>query len=266
MDRPRRPPRGLSAVAAADRAHPRAPRRHRRRRRLPPGPQPLAGRPPPAQHPGPESLGRPERLPRPDGRHRLLPGPRQHRTTRHPHRQGPRTDRPLARTRQPPRPVPDRDRPGPADLLGLPALQHQRLLPPRPPPGRARHRTAQLSGRRLVRPTRDRHPRGTRHHPIPHQAPGAPGLDHATRLRQRHPRTSVYSGTVLHLDWNLTGPVPDSTCPTPAEVTAIVATVRLGEADQSDDGLSATSSTTTTSTSTPSSRPPPAVRTTCGHR
>nr|BFD89218.1 hypothetical protein KitaXyl93_05780 [Kitasatospora sp. Xyl93] len=35
-------------------------------------------------------------------------------------------------------------------------------------------------------------------------------------------RTSVYSGTVLGLDWDLTGPVPDSPCPKPADVTAIV--------------------------------------------
>ncbi|MFI7502484.1 hypothetical protein ACIBVL_29185 [Streptomyces sp. NPDC049687] len=35
-------------------------------------------------------------------------------------------------------------------------------------------------------------------------------------------RSSVYSGTVLHLDWDLTGPVPDSPCPRPADVTAIV--------------------------------------------
>lgn len=35
-------------------------------------------------------------------------------------------------------------------------------------------------------------------------------------------RTSVYSGTVLGLDWDLTGPVPDSPCPRPADVTAIV--------------------------------------------
>ncbi|MEV0277502.1 hypothetical protein AB0I22_14115 [Streptomyces sp. NPDC050610] len=35
-------------------------------------------------------------------------------------------------------------------------------------------------------------------------------------------RTSVYSGTVLGLDWNLTGPVPDSDCPKPADVTPVV--------------------------------------------
>lgn len=33
---------------------------------------------------------------------------------------------------------------------------------------------------------------------------------------------SVYSGTVLGLDWDLTGPVPDSPCPRPADVTPIV--------------------------------------------
>ncbi|MFD3553814.1 hypothetical protein ACFWWA_17155 [Streptomyces goshikiensis] len=35
-------------------------------------------------------------------------------------------------------------------------------------------------------------------------------------------RTSVYSGTALGLDWDLTGPVPDSPCPKPTDVTAIV--------------------------------------------
>ncbi|MDH6110667.1 hypothetical protein P3T36_003036 [Kitasatospora sp. MAP12-15] len=35
-------------------------------------------------------------------------------------------------------------------------------------------------------------------------------------------RSSVYSGTVLGLDWDLTGPVPTSPCPTPAAVTPIV--------------------------------------------
>ncbi|WP_244291082.1 hypothetical protein [Streptomyces subrutilus] len=35
-------------------------------------------------------------------------------------------------------------------------------------------------------------------------------------------RTSVYSGTVLGLDWDLNGPVPDSPCPAPADVTPIV--------------------------------------------
>ncbi|MEU5213668.1 hypothetical protein [Streptomyces sp. NPDC020742] len=35
-------------------------------------------------------------------------------------------------------------------------------------------------------------------------------------------RASVYTGTVLGLDWNLTGPVPDSPCPRPADVTPIV--------------------------------------------
>ncbi|MER5566008.1 hypothetical protein ABT083_07300 [Streptomyces goshikiensis] len=35
-------------------------------------------------------------------------------------------------------------------------------------------------------------------------------------------RSSVYSGTVLGLDWDLTGPVPDSPCPAPADVTPIV--------------------------------------------
>ncbi|MER6401722.1 hypothetical protein ABT263_37650 [Kitasatospora sp. NPDC001603] len=35
-------------------------------------------------------------------------------------------------------------------------------------------------------------------------------------------RSSVYSGTVLGLDWDLTGPVPDSPCPKPADVTPIV--------------------------------------------
>ncbi|MFE1788637.1 hypothetical protein ACFW7J_09615, partial [Streptomyces sp. NPDC059525] len=35
-------------------------------------------------------------------------------------------------------------------------------------------------------------------------------------------RASVYSGTVLHLDWDLTGPVPDSPCPAPADITPIV--------------------------------------------
>ncbi|MEW2373931.1 hypothetical protein AB0940_31920 [Streptomyces sp. NPDC006656] len=35
-------------------------------------------------------------------------------------------------------------------------------------------------------------------------------------------RTSVYTGTVLGLDWNLNGPVPDSACPAPGDVTAIV--------------------------------------------
>ncbi|MEU2288989.1 hypothetical protein ABZ614_45145 [Streptomyces sp. NPDC013178] len=42
-------------------------------------------------------------------------------------------------------------------------------------------------------------------------------------------RSSVYSGTVLHLDWDLTGPVPDSPCPEPADVTAIVSN-SIGEA------------------------------------
>ncbi len=35
-------------------------------------------------------------------------------------------------------------------------------------------------------------------------------------------RTSVYSGTVLGLDWDLTGPVPASLCPDPRHVTPIV--------------------------------------------
>ncbi|MEV4611517.1 hypothetical protein AB0K43_02795 [Kitasatospora sp. NPDC049258] len=35
-------------------------------------------------------------------------------------------------------------------------------------------------------------------------------------------RSSVYSGTVLGLDWDLAGPVPDSPCPRPADVTPIV--------------------------------------------
>ncbi|WP_239567228.1 hypothetical protein [Streptomyces sp. G44] len=35
-------------------------------------------------------------------------------------------------------------------------------------------------------------------------------------------RSSVYSGTALHVDWDLNGPVPDSPCPRPADVTAIV--------------------------------------------
>ncbi|GAA1391284.1 hypothetical protein GCM10009639_20990 [Kitasatospora putterlickiae] len=35
-------------------------------------------------------------------------------------------------------------------------------------------------------------------------------------------RSSVYSGTVLGLDWDLNGPVPDSPCPAPADVTTIV--------------------------------------------
>ncbi|MFI9319264.1 hypothetical protein ACIGXI_05625 [Kitasatospora aureofaciens] len=36
-------------------------------------------------------------------------------------------------------------------------------------------------------------------------------------------RTSVYSGTVLGLDWDLTGPVPDSRCPHRDDVTVMVA-------------------------------------------
>ncbi|MEU1376888.1 hypothetical protein ABZ442_24975 [Streptomyces triculaminicus] len=36
-------------------------------------------------------------------------------------------------------------------------------------------------------------------------------------------RTSVYSGTVLGLDWDLTGPVPDSRCPRREDVTVMVA-------------------------------------------
>ncbi|MDK1347734.1 hypothetical protein QNO09_31515 [Streptomyces sp. 378] len=35
-------------------------------------------------------------------------------------------------------------------------------------------------------------------------------------------RSSVYTGTVLGVDWDLTGPVPDSDCPTPDKVTAVV--------------------------------------------
>ncbi|MFF4427204.1 hypothetical protein ACFY04_41840 [Streptomyces sp. NPDC001549] len=35
-------------------------------------------------------------------------------------------------------------------------------------------------------------------------------------------RSSVYSGTVLGLDWDLNGPVPDSPCPKPADVTPVV--------------------------------------------
>ncbi|MFF1343212.1 hypothetical protein ACFVYT_36080 [Streptomyces sp. NPDC058290] len=35
-------------------------------------------------------------------------------------------------------------------------------------------------------------------------------------------RSSVYTGTVLGLDWNLNGSVPDSACPTSGDVTAIV--------------------------------------------
>ncbi|MFC9883213.1 hypothetical protein ACFVJW_27015 [Streptomyces libani] len=42
-------------------------------------------------------------------------------------------------------------------------------------------------------------------------------------------RTSVYTGTVLALDWDLTGPVPDSPCPRREDVTTMVANT-MGEA------------------------------------
>ncbi|GAA2156894.1 hypothetical protein GCM10009760_58380 [Kitasatospora kazusensis] len=58
-------------------------------------------------------------------------------------------------------------------------------------------------------------------------------------------RTSVYTGTVLGLDWDLTGPVPDSPCPKPADVTAIVsnsiaeAVAELGAQSAGQGALSA---------------------------
>lgn len=58
-------------------------------------------------------------------------------------------------------------------------------------------------------------------------------------------RSSVYSGTVLHLDWDLTGPVPDSPCPKPGDVTPIVsnsiaeAVAELGAQVDGEGALSA---------------------------
>ncbi|MEV0416085.1 hypothetical protein AB0I68_36360 [Streptomyces sp. NPDC050448] len=58
-------------------------------------------------------------------------------------------------------------------------------------------------------------------------------------------RSSVYSGTVLGLTWDLNGPVPDSACPAPGDVTAIVsnsiaeAVAELGAQADSQGTLSA---------------------------
>ncbi|MGW6831892.1 hypothetical protein ACWGCI_00455 [Streptomyces sp. NPDC054949] len=58
-------------------------------------------------------------------------------------------------------------------------------------------------------------------------------------------RSSVYSGTVLGLDWDLTGPVPDSPCPKPADITPIVsnsiaeAVAELGAQVDGEGALSA---------------------------
>ncbi|MCY0944795.1 hypothetical protein [Streptomyces antarcticus] len=58
-------------------------------------------------------------------------------------------------------------------------------------------------------------------------------------------RTSVCTGTVLGLDWELDGPVPDSLCPAPANVTAIVsnsiaeAVAELGAQAEGQGSLSA---------------------------
>ncbi|WP_234350278.1 hypothetical protein [Streptomyces sp. WM4235] len=58
-------------------------------------------------------------------------------------------------------------------------------------------------------------------------------------------RSSVYSGTVLGLDWDLTGPVPDSPCPKPADITPIVsnsiaeAVAELGAQADGEGALSA---------------------------
>ncbi|WP_251074335.1 hypothetical protein [Streptomyces sp. ISL-111] len=71
------------------------------------------------------------------------------------------------------------------------------------------------------------------------------------RLRWRPPvgsgsgiRSSVYSGTVLGLDWDPTGPVPDSPCPEPADVTPIVSNSiaeAVGELGARADGQGALS-------------------------
>ncbi|MFD5887217.1 hypothetical protein ACFWHQ_14740 [Streptomyces sp. NPDC060334] len=58
-------------------------------------------------------------------------------------------------------------------------------------------------------------------------------------------RSSVYSGTVLGLEWDLTGPVPDSPCPKSADITPIVsnsiaeAVAELGAQADGEGALSA---------------------------
>uniref|UniRef100_J1ZYH4 Uncharacterized protein n=1 Tax=Streptomyces auratus AGR0001 TaxID=1160718 RepID=J1ZYH4_9ACTN len=189
MDRPRGPARRLPPVGTPRRAHPRPARRGGRRRRLPARPQPVARRPPHRHHSRTDGLGRRERLSRPDGRHRLLPGPGQRRTGRHADRQVPRTHRPLARTDQPARALPHRDRPGSAHLLRLPAVQHERVLPARHAGGGSGHGAAELLRRRLVRRSGQRHPG---RHRRPRDPPGPLAVDQARRFRQRHPHLRLH--------------------------------------------------------------------------